>query len=165
MTLIEFIVVVVVLAILALMLFPMNPHSGRRRKAKLAIARMEIGALVTAIKQYEIAYRAFPVSTNIPTLSVMDFTYGTFGTSARTTVTNSSGYQANNSEVVAILLARTNGRSTSNFENLRNPEKFVFLNARIVADTKSPGVGPDGVYRDPWGNPYIISLDLNGDWR
>jgi hypothetical protein len=24
-------------------------------------------------------------------------------------------------------------------------------------------VGPDLVYRDPWGNPYIISLDLNGD--
>jgi hypothetical protein len=26
-----------------------------------------------------------------------------------------------------------------------------------------PGVGPDLVYRDPWGNPYIISLDMNYD--
>ena len=25
----------------------------------------------------------------------------------------------------------------------------------------SPGIGLDGVYRDPWGNPYIISLDLD----
>jgi hypothetical protein len=24
-------------------------------------------------------------------------------------------------------------------------------------------VGPDGVYRDPWGTPYIISLDINDD--
>jgi hypothetical protein len=24
-------------------------------------------------------------------------------------------------------------------------------------------VGPDGVYRDPWGTPYIISIDLNND--
>src|SRR5439155_9457342 len=29
--------------------------------------------------------------------------------------------------------------------------------------TRSPGVGLDGVFRDPWGNPYIISLDLNSD--
>ena len=27
----------------------------------------------------------------------------------------------------------------------------------------SPGVGGDLVYRDPWGNPYIITLDLNYD--
>ena len=26
-----------------------------------------------------------------------------------------------------------------------------------------PGVGSDLVYRDPWGNPYIISLDLDAD--
>jgi hypothetical protein len=24
-------------------------------------------------------------------------------------------------------------------------------------------VGLDGVCRDPWGNPYVISLDLNND--
>ena len=37
------------------------------------------------------------------------------------------------------------------------------LNANTVSDTFSPGVGSDGVYRDPWGNPYIITLDLNFD--
>src|SRR4051794_32731250 len=26
-----------------------------------------------------------------------------------------------------------------------------------------PGVGLEGIYRDPWGNPYVISLDLNND--
>ena len=25
------------------------------------------------------------------------------------------------------------------------------------------GVGNDLVYRDPWGNPYVISMDLNYD--
>ena len=24
-------------------------------------------------------------------------------------------------------------------------------------------MGPDYVYRDPWGNPYVITLDLNHD--
>src|SRR5260221_5456 len=33
----------------------------------------------------------------------------------------------------------------------------------MVSDTASPGVGGDLVYRDPWGNPYIITLDLNYD--
>jgi hypothetical protein len=26
-----------------------------------------------------------------------------------------------------------------------------------------PGVGNDLVYRDPWGNPYVITMDLNYD--
>ena len=26
-------------------------------------------------------------------------------------------------------------------------------------------MGIDGVYRDPWGNPYIITIDLNYDNR
>jgi hypothetical protein len=33
----------------------------------------------------------------------------------------------------------------------------------MSGDTNSPGVGPDLVYRDPWSNPYIISMDLNYD--
>jgi len=32
-----------------------------------------------------------------------------------------------------------------------------------VSDTISPGIGSDGVYRDPWGNPYIITMDMDGD--
>src|SRR5205823_705343 len=38
-------------------------------------------------------------------------------------------------------------------------------NARSVNDTNVNGIGPDGVYRDPWGQPYIITLDLNGDQK
>ena len=30
-------------------------------------------------------------------------------------------------------------------------------------DTNSAGVGTDLVYRDPWGNPYVITMDLNYD--
>jgi hypothetical protein len=41
----------------------------------------------------------------------------------------------------------------------------VFLDAKLTSDTDAPGVGPDGVYRDPWGVPYIISFDLNGDGK
>jgi hypothetical protein len=33
----------------------------------------------------------------------------------------------------------------------------------MATESSGHGVGPNGVYRDPWGNPYIISLDLNYD--
>lgn len=44
-----------------------------------------------------------------------------------------------------------------------NPQKTFFLNASMSGDTSSPGVGTDLVYGDPWGNPYVVSLDLNDD--
>ena len=33
----------------------------------------------------------------------------------------------------------------------------------MVSDPTLPGIGPDLVYRDPWGNPYVITMDLNYD--
>ena len=45
----------------------------------------------------------------------------------------------------------------------RTRKRPLYLNATRPGDTNTPGVGPDGVYRDPWGNPYIITVDLNYD--
>jgi len=46
----------------------------------------------------------------------------------------------------------------------KNPQKTIFLNAKMVGDTNTwPGVGPDLVYRDPWGNPYVITVDMDED--
>ncbi len=98
-----------------------------------------------------------------------DFTFGTFGTSAAVIgITNAGVYQANNSEVMAILMDMTqfpNGKDTVNVNHSRNPEKIPFLAVKQSGDTNSPGLGLDGVYRDPWGNPYIITLDLNNDTK
>ncbi|HMD54780.1 MAG TPA: hypothetical protein VKJ65_09550, partial [Phycisphaerae bacterium] len=50
-----------------------------------------------------------------------------------------------------------------------NPQKTQFLNAKLSGwdpnqpGSPLPGVGNDLVYRDPWGNPYLISMDLNYD--
>jgi hypothetical protein len=34
----------------------------------------------------------------------------------------------------------------------------------MASDNNSPGIGKDDlVYRDPWGNPYVITMDLNYD--
>src|SRR6185436_4958743 len=63
----------------------------------------------------------------------------------------------NNSEVVAILMDQD--RSIPGTPKKGNPENRqgqVFLNAKGVGNNTGPGVGNDGVYRDPWGSPYII---------
>ncbi|HEY9509765.1 MAG TPA: hypothetical protein VIV82_07885 [Verrucomicrobiae bacterium] len=63
-----------------------------------------------------------------------------------------------------IARAPASGAVTNSDHNL-NPLAIQFLNARRVPDSRSPGVGTDLVYRDPWGNPYMITMDLNGDGR
>jgi hypothetical protein len=96
-------------------------------------------------------------------------------------VSFTSGYQFSNAEIMAILLDEefyrekpystlTNGPSgryeTVNRNHARNPrKKNSYLDGKFVDDTKLAGIGPDLVYRDPWGNPYIITLDLNYDGR
>ena len=74
-------------------------------------------------------------------------------------------YQNNNSEIIGILMDLEkfgDGTVTSNgVSHIRNPQRISFLDLKQNAGTTSPGVGSDGVFRDPWGNPYIITLDLD----
>ena len=75
-------------------------------------------------------------------------------------------YYANNSDVVSILMDLTafgDGSPTPNANHVLNPGRHVFLEVKQASGTGLPGVGRDGVYRDPWGNPYIITLDLGFD--
>ena len=78
-----------------------------------------------------------------------------------------SGSIMTNAEVIAILMDVTtypnSGAPTINTNHVMNPQQKVFLNAHLSGNTSSPGVGTDLVYRDPWGNPYVISMDLNYD--
>src|SRR5207247_1844226 len=63
-----------------------------------------------------------------------------------------------NSEIMVVLLDLDSGPNTN---HVKNPLKTKYLPANFVSDTISPGIGKDNVYRDPWGNPYIITIDLN----
>ncbi|HWQ90938.1 MAG TPA: hypothetical protein VN673_04650, partial [Clostridia bacterium] len=77
-------------------------------------------------------------------------------------------YQTNNAELIAILMAleqHRDGRATVNKDHVKNPKRTAFLNASSASDNSSPGVGRDSVYRDPWGNPYIITIDTNNDGK
>ncbi len=169
-TLIELLVVISIIAILAAMI--LSALASVKTKTKVAMAKTEMGKIGMAIQDYETAYSRFPVSSDAigsSTATGDDFTFGGVFRKPDGNLYNveaSGSYKTNNAEVIAILMDMENygnGQSTINKGHIKNPKQTPFLNAPMVSDTSSPGVGLDGVYRDFWGNPYIITMDLNSD--
>jgi prepilin-type N-terminal cleavage/methylation domain-containing protein len=96
-----------------------------------------------------------------------------------------TAYQNNNSEVIAILrddnfFPESTNVSGSTIQHIYNPQQTPFFSARASSDTApptippqsssfpppvNPGIGWDDILRDPWGDPYIITLDLNYDGK
>jgi prepilin-type N-terminal cleavage/methylation domain-containing protein len=179
-TLVELLTVIAIIGVLAAMV--LTAMAGVRNKAKKVKAQLEMSQLVLAIQHYDSTYGRFPVSdaaqaaananANPPNPAQQngDFTFGGIigGISVFT-----PNYQVTNDQVVAILMNLTNYPNTSNptvnTNYMKNPQQQIFLNAKMSGWNPStggqpePGVGTDLVYRDPWGNPYIITMDLNYD--
>lgn len=102
------------------------------------------------------------------------------------TVSNPSGaqWQVSNAELVAILTDTTLGQpdlpttaptyatvkdsdgQVINFGHTLNQQRNNYLNAKTASGTGANGIGEsDRVYRDPWGHPYIVTVDLDYDNR
>ena len=184
-TLVELLTVIAIIAILAAMLLPVL--SRVKLSAYKTQAKIQVNDIATAIQAYDSAYGRFPVSTNAQQMASSfsagggDITYCGVYTNAggtnwpNSTTPTAAAYDTNPSEVIAILMDYTNfpnpsyGSSTVNVNYQLNPQKTQFLNAKLSGWDPSqpglplPGVGNDLVYRDPWGNPYLISMDLNYD--
>jgi len=178
-TLVELLTVIAIIGILAAMLLPVL--ASVTKHAKIMKAKNEIRALVTAIEGYDQAYGRFPVSRTTQAIAAegqnlnYDFTYGGVfnGVAVGTPVPTYT--VLTNAEVISILMDITNfpnGGGTVNVGHQSNPQMTKFLNAYMSGYdptvANQPGPPPGGVdnalnYRDPWGNPYIITMDLNYD--
>jgi prepilin-type N-terminal cleavage/methylation domain-containing protein len=188
-TLIELLVVIAIIGVLAGMIVPATVNA--LKKAKMAKAKTEVANIVGAIKGYQADYSRLPASpatreahaakgayaNTTFTNGTPDFVFGTVNASFLTSVPRfvdvrdpNSARQANNSEVMAMLTASqfvdsVNSSQVVNANNNQNPKRNVYLNVKVVPKDNAGGIDDSGVYRDPWGRPYVIILDLDYDNR
>jgi len=166
-TLIELLVVIAIIGILASL--SLVAISRVRVRAQVVDAQRQMHALHNSINEYRSDTGAYPVSDsvrNAATASHGDFTFG--GSSLDAVFGASGTWSSNNSEIMAILMDRdkypNTGAPTANAGHIKNTRQKQYLSeVDLSYGTEGPGLGQDLVYRDPWGNPYIISFDLNYD--
>jgi prepilin-type N-terminal cleavage/methylation domain-containing protein len=139
-TLIELLVVIAILAVLMGLLFP--AFRGVQDQAKRTQAKNDLMQIVTAVNAFYTEYGKYPLT---PTSSA-DTTYGA-------TVTNDKLFN----EL----------RSVSATDN---PRAIVFINPPDAKDANNPHNGIAGAtsssvgqYFDPWGKPYLVTIDTDYD--
>ena len=95
-----------------------------------------------------------------------------------------SGWQVSNSELMAILtdtslsindftgviptyaVVKDSDGNPVNYGHKLSPKRSTILNVKTVKGTNPSGMSEqDKIYRDPWGHPYIVTLDLDYDGR
>ncbi len=169
MTLIELLVVISIIGVLAGLILP--AVGNVKKKARIMQAKKDMSDLQGAINVYQHDYSRLPASQSASQMR-SDFTYGTIATGYGTNVYNNNGvgYQASNAELMLILTASqtfpnytTNNCNAADARNTRKNGYFNAKNSGNSGATAGAGLGTDGVMRDPWGNPYIVALDLNYD--
>lgn len=143
-TLVELLVVIVIIAILIGLLMPAIQSALRRANA--AKADQDVASIVAAIKQFYTEYGKWPCALN---------------GQADQTFLGTSNTNDNRSQVRVMNILR-------GFDTRWNPKGITFLDvpAADMEGTDKDGktyASGSGYFLDPWGNPYVISMDTDFD--
>tara|TARA_B110000438_G_C15678246_1_gene591191 strand:- start:62 stop:910 length:849 start_codon:yes stop_codon:yes gene_type:complete len=167
-TLVEMLVVIAIIAILVSITVPFVARA--MVKSKVATARTDMINLKGAIQSYHNDYSRFPSArgaTPNPAGGDLTFSLPIGEKHADGSPYDAFIYSAPlpqktplNSDLMNVLMAVDSG---ANKNHGRNPKKSIYLTPNSADDQFSAGVGSDGVFRDPFGNPYVITVDYNGD--
>lgn len=173
-TLIELLVVISIIGILAGLLLP--TLAAAKQKAKINAARMDMKSLAAAITAYENDYSRYPANPIADNQgNLCDITFGLPALPGVNpgAANNGSAYYPTNSDVIRILMDEdVNTANTINYGHAKNPRQQSYLDAKQVSIVGVQGVftgnNPPGVkfqFYDPWGMPYVITMDMNYDGR
>ena len=70
-----------------------------------------------------------------------------------------------NADLMIILSAIEGlGGNNVNAGHSRNSKKMNYLGSKF-SNSEEKGWGPDGIFRDPFGNPYVVTVDKNNDGK
>jgi prepilin-type N-terminal cleavage/methylation domain-containing protein len=164
-TLIELLVVIAIIVILIGFLFP--AFRGVQDQAKRTQAKNDLTQIVTAVNAYYTEYGKYPVNVTDATKDAF------FGTG--TVPTGTVNYQ-NNDVLVDVLRNNTASANNAAAVTSLNARGIVYADVASVKNNANPrsGLIPNGatglsgtarlgVWYDPWGSPYNISIDTNYD--
>ena len=164
-------VVVVIIAILISILLPVLARQRTNAKAKLA--RLDCSTIAQAITQYNLDnIGRFPIERGVaPNTDGGDITFSGHNNPKPNVLLENDqewkdGKGPSNAQIMIILsgLEGMGDNADINRGHSRNIKKINFLGMKKFAENNStPGVGPNGIFRDPFGNPYVVTVDKNGD--
>jgi prepilin-type N-terminal cleavage/methylation domain-containing protein len=140
-TLLELLVVITIIIILIGMLFP--AFRGIQDQAKRTQAKNDLSQIVAAISAFYTEYGRYP----LPTTATTD---------------TAATYSATNNVVFDILRYDITRDPTT--VNALNPRQIVFITPPIAKDQTTPKLGvqtSSGVWFDPWGYAYNVTIDAN----
>lgn len=152
-TLIELLTVIAIIVILAGLV--LGAVMATKVKALKTTAKVEMTNLKVAIASYEKDYSIYPTTLT----NVNDVTFGAANIDAVTY----NGPQLENSDVLDILRNVDPSNRSSGQGHPRNPRSTTYFEAKPAAASDRPGVDANGILRDAWGSPYIITLDTSFD--